>query len=167
MKWTNGLFPDLALYKTSLEISIPEVVVYKTSLFKNFTPKWLLIRPYGDFLSGLITSPHCKNIRRFAIKKICSAKNLWFLNTSRYQGNQFRFSHEKGSFCIKSTQFLNVKNIFRNHFFSKFSISTLVLFFNASTPFSWFPFFSWYLLWCSWLTFFNWKFYLSDIITRI
>ena len=44
----KGLFPDLALYKTSLEISISEVVGYKTSLLKIFTPKWLPIRPYGD-----------------------------------------------------------------------------------------------------------------------
>ena len=40
-------FPDLALYKTSLQIFIPEVVY----------PKWLLIRPYGDFVSGLINNP--------------------------------------------------------------------------------------------------------------
>ena len=53
----KGIFADLALYETSLLISIPEVVGYKTSLFKIFTPKWLLIRPYGDFASGLITSP--------------------------------------------------------------------------------------------------------------
>ena len=50
-------FPDLAGYRTSLFISIPEVVGYKTSLLKIFTPKWLLIRPYEDFVSGLITSP--------------------------------------------------------------------------------------------------------------
>ena len=47
----------MALYKTSLLISVPEVVGYKTSLFKIFTSKWLLIRPYGDFVQGLITSP--------------------------------------------------------------------------------------------------------------
>ena len=55
----KGLFPDLALYKTSLKISIPEVVGYKTSLFQIFPPKWLFIRPYGDFVQGLITSPPC------------------------------------------------------------------------------------------------------------
>ena len=53
----KGLFQDLALYKSSLKIAIQEVVGYKTSLFKISTPKWLLIRPYGDFVSGLITSP--------------------------------------------------------------------------------------------------------------
>ena len=37
------------------------MVGYKTSLFKIFTPKWLLIRPYGDFVSGLITSPSCSH----------------------------------------------------------------------------------------------------------
>ena len=63
----KGLFPDLALYKTSLQISIPEVVGYKTSLFKNFTPKWLLIRPYGDFVSGLITSPPVQKINFLSI----------------------------------------------------------------------------------------------------
>ena len=54
-----GPFPDLALYKTSLKISVPEVVAYKTSVFNIFTPKWLLITRYGDFVSGLITSPPC------------------------------------------------------------------------------------------------------------
>ena len=52
----------MAVYKTSLQISIPELVGYKTSLFKTFTPEWLLIRPYGDFVSGVITSPP---VRRF------------------------------------------------------------------------------------------------------
>ena len=32
------------------------MVGYKTSLFNILTPKWLLIRPHGDFLSDLITS---------------------------------------------------------------------------------------------------------------
>ena len=26
-------------------------------MLKHYTPKWLFIRPYGDFVSGLITSP--------------------------------------------------------------------------------------------------------------
>ena len=47
----KAFFPDLAFYKTSLKISATEVVAYKTSLFNIFTPKWLLIRPYGDFVS--------------------------------------------------------------------------------------------------------------------
>ena len=38
-----------------------KVVGYKTSLFKIFTHKWLLIRPYGDFVQGLITSPPVQN----------------------------------------------------------------------------------------------------------
>ena len=54
---SKGLFPDLALYKTSVKISIPEVVGYKTSLFNIFTPKWLPIIPYGDFVSGLTSPP--------------------------------------------------------------------------------------------------------------
>ena len=35
------------------------MIGYKTSLFKIFTPKWLCIRPYGDFVQGLITSLPC------------------------------------------------------------------------------------------------------------
>ena len=51
----------LQIYKTSLLISVPEVVGYKISLFKIFIPKWLLIRPYGDLVQGLITSLPCTN----------------------------------------------------------------------------------------------------------
>ena len=44
-------------FKFPMEFSIPEVVGYKASLFHIFTPNWLLMRPYGDCVSGLITSP--------------------------------------------------------------------------------------------------------------
>ena len=43
--------------RLNLLYSGPEAVGYKTSPFQMFTPKWLLVRPYGDFVSGLITSP--------------------------------------------------------------------------------------------------------------
>ena len=56
----------MALYKTSLEISLPEVVCIKTSLYIISTPKWLLIRSYGDFVQGLKTSPSVlKSLKKY------------------------------------------------------------------------------------------------------